>query len=150
MKRSCKLEHIWLHSVRGSSCARLPMFTVFTGISLVELVGTEEWDATVGKDKLSVWIQCSEIYKFPLFPESHHLFLSSWCSEGVSLFLNSRSFDTCSNKAKLSISPCFLFIFSVPAAAYAKWQPLISVLESTGISVSLFSSFLCLEQANIR
>lgn len=47
----------------------------FHGISL--MVVTEAWGTAAGK-KMVVWTQGSKIYKYPLFPESHLFFVSSW------------------------------------------------------------------------
>lgn len=50
------------------------------------LVDAVALDAAVGRDESVVWIKYSWIYRYPLFPESHNFFLSSWHSESVSVF----------------------------------------------------------------
>lgn len=75
----------WRGPVNWSQCESVFMCQAahgeqaFTGISLTVLVSTEPWDAAVGKDKSVVWIQCSEIYRYPLFPE----FINSFSAAGT-------------------------------------------------------------------
>ena len=57
MKGSCKLEHIWLRSVRGSSCARLP-------VGSKRLLGFPWWCWLVLRHEMQLWGRTSQLYEF--------------------------------------------------------------------------------------